>query len=105
LPFLNADGSLAAMPVPTVPVTITPEQLKELNAHLSHMRHEINNQLSLIVAALELVRFKPDLRERMLDTMGQQPPKITKEVAKFSAEFERTFGISRESAGPAKTFI
>ena len=93
------------MAAPTVPVNITPEQLKELNEHLSHMRHEINNQLSLIVAALELVRFKPDLRDRMLDTLSQQPPRITAEVAKFSAEFERTFGITRESAGSARNLI
>jgi hypothetical protein len=93
------------MAAPTMPITITPEQLKELNQHLSHMRHEINNQLSLVVAALELVRFKPDLRDRMLETVGQQPPRITAEVAKFSAEFERVFGITRESAGSAQGFI
>jgi hypothetical protein len=69
------------------------------------MRHEINNQLSLIVAAVELVRFKPDLRERMLETMGQQPSKITAEVAKFSSEFERTFGITSQSARSANGFI
>jgi hypothetical protein len=93
------------MAEPTVPVTITAEQLKELNQHLSHMRHEINNQLALIVAALELVRFKPELRDRMLETMGQQPPKITAEVAKFSSEFERIFGLSRGSAGTRRDFI
>jgi hypothetical protein len=93
------------MAVPTAPVNITPEQLKELHQHLSHMRHEINNQLSLIVAALELVRFKPDLRDRLLETLNQQPPRITAEVAKFSAEFERIFGITRESVGSAKNFI
>ena len=96
---------MAGMAVPTEPVTITPEQLKELNQHLSHMRHEINNQLSLIVAALELVRFKPDLRDRMLSTMGQQPPKIMAEVTKFSVEFERIFGIKRDGANSAKGFI
>ncbi len=69
------------------------------------MRHEINNQLSLIVAALELVRFKPDMRDRMLETLGQQPARITAEVTKFSTEFERAFGITRESAGSAKGFI
>jgi hypothetical protein len=93
------------MAEPTVSVTITPEQLKELNRHLSHMRHEINNQLSLIVAAVELVRYKPDMRDRMLDTLAQQPPRITAEVAKFSAEFERAFGITRDSASPAKGLI
>ena len=93
------------MAVPTVPVTLTPEQLKELNQHLSHMRHEINNQLALIVAAVELMRFKPDLRERMLETLGQQPPRIAAEVAKYSAEFERAFGFARDSAGPAQRLI
>jgi hypothetical protein len=101
---VNLWSIVVLMAVPSAPVTITPEQLKELNGQLSHMRHEINNQLSLIVAALELVRFKPDLKDRMLETMGQQPPKITAEVAKFSAEFERAFGITRESAGSAKGF-
>jgi hypothetical protein len=59
------------------------------------MRHEINNQLSLIVAALELLRLKPELRDKMLETLGQQPPKITNEMARFSAEFERAYGITR----------
>ena len=93
------------MAVPNAPITITQEQLKELNQHLSHMRHEINNQLSLVVAALELVRFKPDLRDRMLETVGQQPPRIAAEVAKFSGEFERVFGITRDSVGSAKGFF
>jgi hypothetical protein len=93
------------MAVPTEPLTLTPEQLNELNQHLSHMRHEINNQLSLIVAALELLRFKPDMRERMLTTMGQQPPKIMAEVTKFSGEFERICKIPRGSGNSAKGFI
>jgi hypothetical protein len=76
-------------------VTLNSEQIKELNQKLSHMRHEINNQLSLIVAALELIRLKPELRDRMMDTMGQQPPKITAEVAKFSTEFEQALRIAR----------
>lgn len=83
------------MGLPTDPVTLTAEQLKELNQKLGHMRHEINNQLALIVAALELLRLKPDLRDKLIDTLSQQPQRITKEVATFSAEFERFYGITR----------
>jgi len=82
--------------VPNVPATVTAEQLRELNDKLSHMRHEINNQLALAVAALELIRFRPELREKMLDTIAQQSPKITDELDKFSAEFEQMFGITRD---------
>jgi hypothetical protein len=75
---------------------LTPEQVKELNKKLSNMRHEINNQLALVVAALELIRFRPELRDKMLETVAQQSPKILAEVAKFSAEFENTFGIAHD---------
>jgi len=84
------------MGVPNVPVNLTPEQLKELNKKLSHMRHEVNNQLALVVAALELIRFRPELRDKMLETVAQQSPKIMAEIATFSAEFERVFGITRD---------
>jgi TolA-binding protein len=84
------------MAAPATPTTVTPEQIRELNDKLSHMRHEVNNQLALIVAALELIRFKPEMRERMLETLAQQSPKIMAEIAKFSGEFEQFFGITRD---------
>src|SRR5436305_4484024 len=71
------------MQIPQTPATLTPEQLTELNQKLSHMRHEINNQLSLVVAALELIRFKPDTRDKMLNTISEQPNKIIAELQKF----------------------
>ncbi len=53
------------------------------------MRHDINNNLSLILAALELLRAKPEMAERMVQTMMEQPPKIVAAVNNFSAEFQR----------------
>ena len=87
---------LAEMGVPNSPATLTAAQLTELNSKLAHMRHQINNQLAMVVAALELMRFRPEMREKMLATIGQQPPMIMAEVAKFSAEFEQVFGITRD---------
>lgn len=81
--------------MPNAQVTLNAEQIDDLNEKLSHMRHEINNQLSLVVAAMELIRLKPELREKMIDTVSQQPPKISAEVARFSSEFERALGITR----------
>jgi len=86
---------LAEMGVPNAPATLTAAQLNELNNKLAHMRHEINNQLAMVVAALELMRFRPEMRDKMLTTISQQPPLIMAEVAKFSAEFEQAFGITR----------
>lgn len=74
---------------------MTVEQLGELNKKLSAMRHDINNNLSLIIAAVDLIRHKPQTAERMMTTLAEQPARITDNMNKFSAEFERVFGITR----------
>jgi hypothetical protein len=83
------------MALPTEPVTLTVAQLEELNHQLSHMRHDINNHLSLIVAAIELIRHKPQVADRMMVTVAEQPGKISESLKKFSNEFERTLGFTR----------
>jgi hypothetical protein len=83
------------MTLPSQPVTLSVEQIEELNRHLANMRHDINNNLSLIMAATELLRHKPQMLERMAGTLIEQPPKITHALGKFSAEFEKAFGFSR----------
>ena len=96
LAFGRAFGALLPrMPLPSEPVTLTVAQLDELNKHLSTMRHDINNNLSLIIAAAELIRHKPQMAERMLATLTEQPPKIAAALRKFTAEFEQTLGITR----------
>lgn len=82
------------MGLPSKPVTLTVEQLDELNRKLSTMRHDINNHLSLVMAAVELIRYKPQMADRMMATLVEQPPKITESLRRFSAEFEQTFGIT-----------
>jgi hypothetical protein len=83
------------MGLPNQPVTLSVNQIDELNRKLSTLRHDINNNLSLIVAAVELVRYKPELVERMVATLAEQPPRISKAINTFSGEFEKTLGITR----------
>jgi len=83
------------MALPTEPATLTADEIAELNKQLSVMRHDINNHLSLIMAAVELIRRKPEALERMSNTLLDQPPRITEAMTKFSAIFERAFGIKR----------
>jgi hypothetical protein len=83
------------MGLPTEPVTLTVPQIAELNQKLSTMRHNVNNNLALLVAALELIRRKPDMALKMVDSMAQQPDKMNEEIQRFSTEFEKAFGITR----------
>lgn len=76
-------------------VTRSAEEVGDLNCKLSKMRHDINNYLAAVTLAAELTRLKPETAGEMMTRLLQQLPKIKEEVAAFSAEFERTFGISR----------
>jgi hypothetical protein len=83
------------MGLPTKPVTLTVEQLSDLNRRLSNLRHDINNNLSVIVAATELIRHRPQIAEGMMAKLAEQPAKISDSINRFTIEFERTFGITR----------
>ena len=82
------------MALPNGPVTLSVDQVKELNDRLSTLRHDVNNYLSLIVAAAELIKFNQDMAARMSPTLAEQPAKISEEIRKFSMELEKALGIS-----------
>lgn len=78
---------------PNEPVNLTSGQVEELNRKLGDMRHDVNNCLSLITAAVEIIRRKPEMTDRMLNTVAEQPQKIIGEVRKFSEHMEKVLGI------------
>ncbi len=88
------------MGLPASSVTLTPAEVDALNKKLSEARHNINNSLSLVVAAVELIKIKPDMAARMLETLGKQPDKIVDEIRAFSGEFEKAMRITRDDAPP-----
>ena len=85
------------MGLPAAPITLSVEQVADLNEKLSTMRHNVNNNLALMVAALELLRRKPDTAIKMADSISGQTDKMIDEIKNFSVEFEKTFGITREA--------
>lgn len=84
------------MGLPKQPVTLSVEQIEAAHRQLGELRHDINNNLSLIVAAAELIKLNPDLVKRMCVTLSEQPPKISDRLTEFAQNFERTLGITRE---------
>ncbi len=83
------------MALPSGPVELSIEQIGELNNKLSDMRHDVNNNISLIVAAVEVMRMKPQMTESLMETISAQPMKISDRIARFSAEFEKMLHIRR----------
>jgi hypothetical protein len=87
---------LPPMGTPTQPVTLSPEQLAELHAKLSKLRHDTNNHLTLMSTALELIRRNPDSAGRLAGTLSEQPQKIREGLTRFTHELEALLGISRD---------
>lgn len=83
------------MELPAQPVTLTVEQIAELNEKLATLRHDVNNKLSLIIAAVDVLQYKPQMIGQMIATVGEQPQQIIEAMANFSADFEKLFGIKR----------
>jgi len=83
------------MSLPTEPVTLSVEQIGELNKKLADLRHDINNYVSLILASVELLRRRPETAERMMANLNEQPPKILAAVRQFSGDLEAALRITR----------
>lgn len=83
------------MGLPSQPLTLSTEQIDELNKKLSATRHDINNHLSMLMAAAELIRMKPEMAPKMAEKLMAQPSKITQLMQQFSADFESALGITR----------
>jgi hypothetical protein len=83
------------MPLPNEPVTLSAEQIEDLSKKLVNLRHDVNNSLALVSAAVEIIRRKPESAERMLSGLAEKPQKIAGFVAQFSRELETALGITR----------
>ena len=83
------------MALPNNPVTLNVEQINELNRKLSTMRHDVNNNLSLIMATGELIRCRPEDAGRLLNRLVEQPQKISETIARFARELESALNIKQ----------
>jgi len=84
------------MGLPRQTVPLSPEQVVDLNRKFADLQHNVNNHLALMVAALELIRRKPEMIDRMVNNLTEQPQKILEEIKHFSEEFEKALCITRD---------
>lgn len=84
------------MSLPSEPVTLSVEQIGELKQKISDLRHDVNNNVALMLSALEMIRRRPESIEKMLDSFARQPKKINETIAQFSTDLERVLQIKRQ---------
>ena len=85
------------MVLPKEPVSLSPQQVSDLHGRLAEMRHNVNNYLALITAAAEIVLRKPEMAEKLITNLIQQPQKVVEEIRSFSEVFEKELGVRRDS--------
>jgi tagatose-1,6-bisphosphate aldolase len=83
------------MALPEEPITLNARQIDELKQKLAMLRHNVNNNLSLIVAAVEIIRRKPETAERMETSLTEQPRKISDAIAQFSRELDAVLRVNQ----------
>ena len=76
-------------------VTLTGEQILTLHQKLRDMRHDVNGQLTNIIACAELIRLRPESTEERLKTLLEQPHKIAQLLDGFSRDFEKHLRLER----------
>jgi hypothetical protein len=96
LDFPGFGRMMTEMTFPTEPVTLSVDQIRELNQRLADMRHDVNNHLTLIVSTIELIRCRPEGAERFLNMMANQPGKISDAISQYSGAMESALKIRRE---------
>lgn len=78
-----AEGSVRVVP----PVTLVAAQLETLCDSLASMRHDINGQSSVVLAALELLKLKPGDRARHWGRLTDVPAKMQALMDDFCGKF------------------
>jgi vacuolar-type H+-ATPase subunit D/Vma8 len=83
------------MSSPSEPVTLSVAQISELKQKLSDLRHDVNNNVSLMLSALEMIRRRPESTPNMLESLARQPQKVNDAIAQFSKALETALHIKK----------
>jgi len=65
------------------------DEICELNKKLARLRHEVNNNLSLIIAAAEIIRRQPERAEKFWNGLTEKPHTIAESVSHFRLNWKR----------------
>jgi hypothetical protein len=96
---LDKAGILAhasGMGLPNQPVTLTPDQIADLERLLSDMRHSINGDLAVFSAAGEILHLDAAKAAKFAPALVERPGQIVQKIRAFSDEFERILKITRD---------
>lgn len=81
--------------LPAGPVTLSPDEVGLFHRRLTNLQNDIHEHLGLLLELSRIARTAPEQLQARAPQLAQHAPKISTDIQKFSAEFDRTFGIVR----------
>ena len=83
-------------------LTITQEELVELQKKFSEIKHSINNALAVMMALSEMSQRRPDYAEKLATAVLSKAPQIVTSLQEFTQALNEKAGVKSEVAGEAK---
>ena len=75
-------------------ITISREELGQLQAKFSEIKHSINNALAVMMALSEMSQRRPDYSEKLASTVLTKAPQIVSSLQEF------TQALNEKAGGP-----
>jgi len=75
--------------------SISHEELKQLQAKYSEIKHSVNNALAVMMALSEMSQRRPDYAEKLATTVLSKAPQIVTSLQEFTQ-------VLNDKAGPPK---
>jgi hypothetical protein len=74
-------------------LTITQEELVELQKKFSEIKHSINNALAVMMALSEMSQRRPDYAEKLASTVLAKAPQIVSGLQEFTQLLNEKAGV------------
>ena len=76
--------------------SISHEELKELQAKYSEIKHSVNNALAVMMALSEMSQRRPDYAEKLASTVLTKAPQIVSSLQEFTEALNEKVGPRTE---------
>jgi hypothetical protein len=86
-------------PVPN----LSHEELVQLQAKFSEIKHSINNALAVMMALSEMSQRRPDYSEKLATTVLSKAPQIVSSLQEFTQALHEKTGPKPQTAAAAET--
>jgi hypothetical protein len=78
-------------------ITISREELAELQSKFSEIKHSINNALAVMMALSEMSQRRPDYSEKLATTVLTKAPQIVSSLQEFTQALNEKTGPKPEA--------